>query len=204
MTEFMASRGTKLFPTKDWPEARKNELITELVAIVGRGAMCQIGTALPKHDWDAVMSAFVKKYLGTPLAVCVSLTLRTALRWLPADLEPAERVRTVFDQGSPSAERQILWAFNGEKGIRETRHNDYRLGSLRFDDKRQCPPLQAADIPALLHYQAIRDKDHEQGRIREVYATLARRLGEKNVKMRFMDEEALRSHVANLKKAGLF
>jgi hypothetical protein len=206
MTEFMSRRGSKLFPKQAWPDERKNELITELVGIVGRGAMCQIGHAIPKHDWNAVVDARVKQHIGGPFAVCLNVCLRHALQWLPADLAPEERVGVVFDQGTQADTRHLLWAYGLEQRIRQE-HGDHRLGPLQFDDKRSCPPLQAADIPALLHYQYVRDKDYAAGRVRQVYERLAQRFGQKNVRMSYMSEASLRDYVAHtegiLKKFGL-
>jgi Protein of unknown function (DUF3800) len=204
MSEFLSQRGSELFPKGAWRDDRKNALITELVGLVGRSAMLQVGASLPKHDWDAIMTPFVKKHMGSPFMVCLDMCLRAALQWPPIDLGPSERVPTVFDQGTRSAQRQARTLYNREKEIRETIRNDQRLGPFRFEDKRCCPPLQAADMPALLLYQFLRDKGRDKGRVRHISVKLVRRLGTGNVKMRYMDQRILREHVENLKKEGLF
>ena len=169
--------------------------------------MCQIGIAIAKHDWNAMVSPRVKEHVGTPFVVCLNGCLRSALKWLPSDLGPEERVGVVFDQGTPAHTRQVAWGYGLEKGIRENVYVDHRLGPLQFEDKRCCPPLQAADIPALLHYQFVRDRDHAAGRVRKVYAELYRRLGKANTRMGSMTDESLRAYVkdteATLKRHGL-
>jgi len=199
MTEFMTTWGTKLFPKRAWPDERKNRLIDELLAVIGRGAMCQLGVGTPKAEWEAVLTPAIKRHLGSPFTIGLHLCLRDALRWLPRHLSK-ERVGVIFDQAPRRAQNQLLRAYALERELQRL-DGDHRLGPLAFDDKRQCPPLQAADIPALLYYQALRDKDEQQGRIREVFARLMHRLGKRNVLMRYSNEESLRKSVVEMEEA---
>src|SRR5262249_46614709 len=111
-------------------------------------------------------------------------------------------------QGTRADSRHLSWAHGLEQRIREDQYGDHRLGPLQFDDKRCCPPLQAADIPALLHYQYVRDKDYAAGRVRQVSERLPQQFGQKNVRMSYMDDASLRDYVADteaiLKKFGLW
>lgn len=153
MTDF----AVKAPPYDKWTELERRQRLTRLIGIINEHVLGSVGILIPKNAFDEIFSARAKSICGGAYG------LATAACWM--DLAEIMRekaidgwVSYVFEAGAPGA-GEIAKVFGANLKDLEQQER-LRLLSLRFEDKRNFLPLQAAD---LLAYELYRDLPREVG-----------------------------------------
>ena len=135
-----------------WTDCERNARFARLAAIIRRHTLASISSGFLRQSFDAIFDRDAKRFVGGPYGAAVGMCfLDVAERLKP--LYPSARVAYVFESGAKGA-GDIASAFRMNYADAETREQ-FKLESFRFDEKRQCVPLQAADILAYELYRQI-------------------------------------------------
>lgn len=153
--EAMADYGLEFFhastfanrapPYDEWSEDERHKRFTNLAGIINRHTEFSIATMILTRLFDETFSPEVRAHCGGPYGLAAVATfMETAKR--VNEHYPDQWVSYVFESGARGA-GQVLAHFQDNQRRREYA-SDQKLGSLRFENKRQFTPLQAADILA--------------------------------------------------------
>lgn len=135
-----------------WTDAERSARFARLAAIIRRHTLASISSGFLRQSFDAIFDRDAKRYIGGPYGAAVGMCfLNVAERLKP--LYPSARVSYIFERGAKGA-GDVAKAFEMNYSDDETREQ-FKLQSFRFDDKRKCAPLQAADILSYELYRQI-------------------------------------------------
>lgn len=136
----------------DWTGRERYERLARLYDIISGNVQFSISTSILKSDYAAVRAPKEKAKIGGMYGLAAAGCL----------IYTAEEFRAIDDQGwvayvfeaGAKGRHQVdrVFALNERNPVLKER---YRLLSLRFEDKRQFAPLQAADILAYEIYKHL-------------------------------------------------
>ena len=104
-----------------------------------------------KSDYDEAIPAAHREEIGRPYHICASICMKSLGQWAEKHGHQ-EPITYVFEKGAEHS-GDVLEAHT--KALKDPKmRSKFRLGELRFADKREAIPLQAADI---LAYEVWKD-----------------------------------------------
>jgi hypothetical protein len=105
-----------------------------------------------RHSYELIFDKQTKRFVGGPYGAAASMCfIDTAARIDP--LYPSAKIAYAFESGGPG-HGEILSVFEMNESIPENRDR-FKLLSIRFENKRDFAPLQAADILAYELYRQL-------------------------------------------------
>lgn len=147
MTDFAQRAG----PYSGQSDEDRNLLFNRILAIVTMCVEFSVSIAVPVERFNRLFSGRTRRYCGGPYglaaAACI-IDVATAARELQPDADPW--ISYVFESGAQGT-GQVMKLFAANERDPESKEY-FRLLSIRFENKRQFLPLQAADIMAYEHY----------------------------------------------------
>ncbi len=132
-------------PYDTWTEEKRRAQFARLVQIINQNAEFSVGNVVPTALFDEIFSPHAKTYLGGEYGLAAISTFMSVGK-IMRERYPDQWVGYVFESGARGA-GQVLKVFQDNEQ-RADQKRELRLLSLRFEDKRQFLPLQAADILA--------------------------------------------------------
>lgn len=147
----MSKFANRARPFTYWTEEQRQQRLSRLLEVIDRNVLASIGAAIPVAEFSSKLSPEAQLYCGGPYGL--------AMTFIFMDLAPAVRrlhgeeawIAYIVESGSDGA-GEILKVFRENE--RDPQQKElYRLLSLRFENKRQYLPLQAADILAYELYK---------------------------------------------------
>jgi hypothetical protein len=142
------------WPYQGWDDARRNSFIRRLIAIARDGTRFSVGGIVDVKAYDKLTPAWMKEDMQHPYQFCFQLFLDQVRgivdEMLEPPLDPSDKVDFFFDQQN-EWEIRARQTFSTVKQLRDVRN---RLGVLSFVDKKEFPPLQAADLLAYVMRQS--------------------------------------------------
>ncbi len=174
----MSDFANRVGPYATWNEQERRARLTRLLGIISNSTVASVATCLSVPEVEEIFSARAKAMCGGAYGLAAIATFMSAADVVSADESIDGTINYVFESGARGA-GQIAAVYNAN--VRDPVQKDqYRLGSLRFDDKRMFLPLQAADILAYEVYKnwrrerAAREKiEHEKAEPRFPLVALA-------------------------------
>lgn len=148
----MADYSNRAKPYCYWTEEERYARLERLMKISNAYALGSVGIAVPTESFNRVMSEKAKRISGGPYGLAATACfLRVAN--LVKSLSSEAWVAYIFESGTRGA-GEVLKVFQ-ENERDESQKHELRLLSLRFENKRQFVPLQAADIVAYETYRQL-------------------------------------------------
>lgn len=152
MTDF--ANGAKAYA--HWQRTTKQMRLARLVEIINAHVIGSVGTVIPTALFNRLFSAKAKAHCGGSYGLAATANFVEVARIVRALNErgPWDAwIAYVFESGTLGA-GQVLKSFQYNKNDPK-QEEELRLLSLRFEDKRQLAPLQAADILAYELYRQL-------------------------------------------------
>ena len=158
MAEFAHSTGQ----FKAWTdETMRRKRLSRLLGVIEKYVIASVGFVLVRRAYDTIISADSREYGGGPYGLLAVKTFAdvgemirlTGLRG---------KVAYVFEEGAKGRD-QVERVYRGLKKSQSHLERN-RLLDLSFKDKRQCLPLQAADILAYELYRGLDEQIKNTGR----------------------------------------
>lgn len=134
-----------LFKKDEWPESRRRETLAFLLEITTRHAGASVAAVVPRSLYDSLLSDTTKLFYGSPYGLAAT-TLLASVSSRVFEMHPDPWVAYVYESGAPGRdgfEKSLIRVINNPE-----MQEELRALSLRFENKRQFLPLQAADILA--------------------------------------------------------
>lgn len=148
----MADYSNKAKPYCEWTEEQRYARFAKLMKICNAYALGSIGIAVATESFNRVMSGKAKRICGGPYGLAaIACFLRVAE--LVKSLSSEAWIAYIFESGTVGA-GEVLKVFQKNERDESQKHQ-LRLLSLRFENKRQFVPLQAADIVAYEMYRQL-------------------------------------------------
>jgi hypothetical protein len=148
MTDFVARRGIYA----DWTDDERRDRLAKLICIINRNTLASVGFALPMRDYYSSFSQAAKRYTGGAYGLAAVSCFMDASRAIQPEYAAA-RIAYVFERGV-KGRGQVMKVFDQAWDSLELREK-HRLLSLKYEDKRDLVPLQAADILAYELYRHL-------------------------------------------------
>jgi hypothetical protein len=146
----MASFANRVGEYGQWTEDVRRERFARLASIIQKHAVYSIGTVFSMADYETSIPFRVRKFFGGPYGAAAASTFFTGGEYARKN---DAWMAYVFESGAQGA-GQVLHLF--EANQRDPKEQEYfRLLSLRFENKRQFVPLQAADMLAYELYRHL-------------------------------------------------
>lgn len=147
MTEF-ANRANAY---KDWSNQERKFRFARLAAIIKKHTVASVAVGFLRSSYNQSFDKRTKQFVG-PYGVAAMMCLTdVAERLGPA--YPSARIAYVFEAGT-EGKGQILSLFDMNFCNDDNREH-FKLLSIKFEDKRDFTPLQAADVLAYEHYRQL-------------------------------------------------
>ncbi len=153
MTDFVTGRG----PYRGWDEHKKKQVLLALIQIIKDHVRYLVGNAVSPEDFDAAYAKHPTPCIKNAYHFCAVMTLPTVGYWKLASTKRPP-VDLIFESGNKLFDqyfRLIQKDFSNDMA-----RESYGIKSLSLGDKKEMPPLQAADIIAYGGY-----KCHTQTRL---------------------------------------
>lgn len=148
MTDF----ANRVPPYRSWTDQERRYRLARLIKIINTHALASVGVVVPTRPFDADFSQETKKFVGGLYGLaCAMCFVETAS--LVDEKYPSAKIAHVFEQGCSSGGavlRNYLWNSKFPQNKK-----DLKLLSLKFENKRNFVPLQAADILAYELYKQL-------------------------------------------------
>jgi hypothetical protein len=135
-----------------WPNELRQERLARLIRIINTNVIASFGTTIMCSQYADTFSSEAHRFVGGPYglaAVMVMMDLGKILRLTGA----LGSIAYVFESGALGA-GQVLQVFTANEQNPKQKE-EMRLLSLRFENKRDFVPLQAADILAYELYKHL-------------------------------------------------
>ena len=141
MTDFVARQEQ----FKGWSEGKRRDCFGRLLAVTNRYAIASIGMSVARKEYDGMFTREADAQVGGPYGLAATMNFLGLGRMLRL-LGVYGWIAYVFESGAKGA-GQVLQAFTWNEG--NPKNKEWlRLLSLKFENRRQFAPLQAADILA--------------------------------------------------------
>lgn len=149
----MADFANRLGPYRHWSEDVRRDRLNRLLGIVNRHVLGSVGTVIPIAAYDAAFTDVkARKQSGGAFSIAGVMCFDDVAELLRRQRLGGEaQVAYVYEIGDIGA-GQFMKVFQDNERDPEQKRK-YRLLSLRFENKRQFLPLQAADILAYELYK---------------------------------------------------
>jgi len=140
MTDF-ANPHNKIYG--DWSEDKKERFLRELHKIMEQHSMKRFATSIPMADYEELTDK-EKWILGHP-HVQATFNCRKHIKEWADSVNLREPIAYIFEQGALHNKllRKLFATMTDEQ------KDEFSVGSVKFKNKRECSPLQAADIIAV-------------------------------------------------------
>lgn len=143
MTDFENYPG----PYEGWDTRKHESVIKRLIKVITDTAALGVGVGVMMDDFETLRQdpRFPEYDVGTPYGLAAAWCIGMIGRWLEGQGQ-SESVAYVFELGDEHQDRlrQGVMRLSGSRTWRET----FRVHSLRFEEKRKVPAIQAADMLA--------------------------------------------------------
>jgi hypothetical protein len=135
-----------------WTDDQRRFRFARLAAIIKRHTLASVAIGFMRSAYNTIFDKGTKRFVGGPYGAAASMCfLDVADRMRPS--YPSARIAYVFESGGPG-HGQILSVFEMNDSLPENREH-FMLLSLKFENKRDFAPLQAADILAYEIYRHL-------------------------------------------------
>ncbi len=141
MKDFAAREGDY----KSWGPKGDCRLV-RLLEIINASVLAAVSITVPLGLWRAVLSDEERERSGNPYCIAGFGCFREITRWMRRECGAGDEVAYVYDQGD-KGRGEIFKLFNAVYDSQDLRR-EYRLLSMKVEDKKRFVPLQAADILA--------------------------------------------------------
>lgn len=141
MTDFAARKGEY----KSWGD-KANCRLVKLLSIINGAAIAAVSITIPLGLWKSALSDEEKARSGNPYCLAAFGCLHEITRWMRQHRSAADEIAYVYDQGD-QGRGEVFKLFNAVYDDPNLRR-EYRLLSMRVEDKKRFVPLQAADVLA--------------------------------------------------------
>jgi len=135
----------------------------ELSDLLCRDDLFGFGVGVVNEDWQSVVKGAFLERFPTPYSLCFEGCIQQLLAWM-GKYNAVEPVRLVFAEQNEYRDRA--------KEVHENYRRDSRYGailqSFTFEQAKQSPPLQAADMLAYETYRYLSRGEDETPSIRPV------------------------------------
>ena len=148
MTDFVARRA----PYDKWDDDQRRERLSRLIELINGNVFAGIGFALPMSEYYKAFSKRAKEYCGGAYGLAATVCFMDAAMAVK-DEHPKARIAYIFEQGV-KGRGQVMKIFDHACDDPKLR-DDRRLLSLKYENKRDFRPLQAADILAYELYRHL-------------------------------------------------
>lgn len=133
-------------PFDAWTESKRRECLGRLIKIINETAFGSVAISLSPKSFDVIFSVRAKAICGGAYGLATSACFLDLAESLRSSPEIDGWIAYVFESGAAGA-GQVSKVFTANE--RDPKSKEHlRLLSLRFENKRQFLPLQAADILA--------------------------------------------------------
>lgn len=153
MTDFAVKAGVYA----DWTEDVRRARLGHLMGIIGNYTIRSYGVSLSKKIFEAAFSTSAQRFIDSPYsfaAKCCFLLVASDLRQMGSEVWATH----VLEDGA-RGKGEVLAAYEALTEIPNGKDST-RILSLRFEDKRNFVPLQAADI---LAYELYKEHPNQTG-----------------------------------------
>lgn len=143
MAEFAHRLGA--FTRDEWPESRRRETLKVLLKIVADHVGASVGVTVPRSQYEAQLSEVTRRFYGSPYGLAAT-TIIANVSTRAHEMHPDPWVAYVYESGAKGRhefDQRLTPVINDHRS-----QEVLRALSLRFENKRQFLPLQAADILA--------------------------------------------------------
>jgi hypothetical protein len=152
----MTSFANGVGPYRQWSEPQRRIRLGRLIDIIHANVLGSFGVVVPTEPFNRLFSARAKAHCGGAYGLAATVNFLEVAR-IVKGIDEAQAwdawIAYVFESGTTGA-GQILKVFQyNEQDTKEK--EKLRLLSLRFENKREFVPLQAADILAYELYQLL-------------------------------------------------
>jgi hypothetical protein len=127
-----------------WTPPKRTEFIKKAQKIIKNRTYVPVGSAIIKADFDEVIPASIRKFVGGYYGMCATLSLVLANRW-SENARHREPIDWIFEAGTVGSGQfnQVLNALYSNSYARD----HFRINGWAFRGK-DILPLQAADLMA--------------------------------------------------------
>ncbi|MBN4064589.1 DUF3800 domain-containing protein [Dehalococcoides mccartyi] len=146
MTDFESYQG----PYASWTTDELKNCINQLLDIIHRHVIQSVGIIIPLRSFDQIMSERAKSICGDAYGLA-AIQCWANLASTARDPRIDSAFEVVMEDGA-KGKGSLLEVVRAASGDSEWFENN-RISSLSFEDKREFPPLQAADILAYELYK---------------------------------------------------
>lgn len=151
MADFVSSRG----PYEGWDEPRKHHVLSRLVQTIKDYARFLVGNAVYSRDFDEAFAKYPNSCIKDAYHFCAVLTLPAVGYW-KMESKRREPVALIFESGNKLLDQYFRLV---QRDFLDDRAREaYGIGSVTVGDKKEMPPLQAADIIAYGTYKCKAQK----------------------------------------------
>lgn len=172
---------------RGWSETQRKECLNHLIDLINGHTFNSIGYAVPGKSFDTILSEKARRLCGDAYGLasigCFTNTARVA-----RTSEDDVWIDYVMESGAKG--RGALLYYYGEGRKDPDWRGDTRIHSLEFRDKRDFPPLQAADILAYELYKHL--PRQLRGELQRDRYPL-RRLHKRNRQWHYAEDDELRN-----------
>jgi hypothetical protein len=148
MTDF-ANRANEY---SGWSDEDRRLRFARLARIIDKHTIASIAVGFMRKSYDLTFDRQTKRFVGGPYGTAATMCFVEAAQKI-RPLFPSAKIAYVFESGGVGS-GQILSVFKMNESDPENREH-FKLLSLRFENKRDFAPLQAADILAYELYRNI-------------------------------------------------
>jgi len=135
-------------PYHGWPDYKRHRFIHDLIQVATEQTLCGISGLISVRDYHRLMPPLLKEMVVHPYYFCFQLFFEELLHCVKCEFEEpfaaGERIAFFFDQ----QDEFQLKAHDLFMKFKEARDIDDRMGTIAFASKKECVPLQAADLLA--------------------------------------------------------
>lgn len=137
-------------PFKNWPESKRRECLNNLIEIIADRDIESVGVVLPVESYRKVLSPPAQKFVK-PYGFAAQFLIGEIATGMRDNSPSGSKIAYIFESGTPGV-ADIQQTFDLLLRRPDEKRTFY-LSTLTFADKRDTPPLQAADIIAYELYR---------------------------------------------------
>ena len=176
-----------------WAEEKRVEFMKRVIGIVNDtvygGFVCGVDTVAFRE-----LSCQFPAPPHTPYAFCAMVCFKQLEKWT-IDNAQSDAIDCTFESGT-QGHGEIATIVDELMSDEDGERLEFRLGTVKFEDKKEALPVQAADILAYEFYREAQGDGHVTGEIRQLRKSL-RGLGSKVIGGTFYGRSTLEQYIAN-------